>query len=67
LNLSYAIPQIAVTTATPNAFTIRLDYPPQGEAGLGRFLVLYHATEPRPSMNLPYRTYTLIGIRERNR
>jgi hypothetical protein len=65
LERSFQIPEMAVGSQFPNAYAINLDYPPKGEAGIHQFLVVYHATDATPSMNMPYRTYTLLGIKDR--
>ena len=67
LVLDYELPRMLVSPKTlPNVYAHRIDYPPLGEAGLGRFLVTYHATDPAPSPKTPYRTFTLLTISERN-
>src|SRR2546428_9382778 len=65
LEVSFQLPEMLIELKTPGAYAILVDYPPRGAAGLGQFLVVYHATDPERSMNRPYRTYTLLGIKDR--
>ncbi len=66
LRLDYAVPEFPVDPEKlPGVYAIRLDYPPLGSAGRGRFLVTYHATDASPSMTIPYRRFTLLTIQER--
>lgn len=66
LRLGYNQPQIPVDPSVLGVYLIRMDYPPMGSAGAGRFLVTYHATDPKPlSMFEPHRVYTLLTISER--
>ena len=63
LTLDYALPEVLVDpTNMPGVYSILLDYPPKGSAGLALFLVTYHATAVTPSMIEVYRTYTLLTI-----
>jgi len=67
LRLDYSQPEIQVDPETaPRVYAIKLDYPPAGAAGRSLFLVTYHATDPNPSPNTPYRTFTLLTIGERH-
>ncbi len=66
LQLDYAVPEFPVDPdGLPGVYAIRLDYPPLGSAGRGRFLITYHATDPAPSMTNPYRRFTLLTVTER--
>ena len=40
----------------------RMDYPPLGASGRGKFLVIYHATDPGPSPTKPYQQITLLRL-----
>ena len=69
LLLGYDLPHIPVDEDIPNVFAIKVDYPPLGSLGQGRFLATYHqaidegghAANP---MNNPLRTFTLLTITE---
>lgn len=66
LRLDYVLPEIKVDPESAlNVYAIKLDYRPLGAAGRSRFLVTYHATDPEPSPNTPYRTFTMLTITER--
>jgi hypothetical protein len=66
LLLDYDLPEIPVEVKTlQQVYAVLLDYPPLGPSGPQRFLVTYHATDPTPSPQTPYRTYTLLRITER--
>jgi len=65
LKLDYTIPEIAVDPENmPLVYAVKLDYPPMKAGGRSRFLVIYHATDAKPSMITPFRTFTLLAIRE---
>jgi hypothetical protein len=69
LRFGYSLPQFLVDphdSGYPNVYLVRVDYPPLGAAGAGKFLVTYHATEPMMSMNRPYQTFTLLSIEVRD-
>ena len=66
LKLDYVVPEIRVDPeSAPNVYSIKLDYRLLGAAGRSRFLVIYHATDPEPSPQTPYRTFTMLTITER--
>jgi len=64
LKLDYVIPMLRVSESTPQVYAQKMDYPPMGSGGRGRFVVVLHATKAAPSMNQPFRTYTLLAISE---
>jgi len=66
LRLDYDLNEFPIDAGL-RVYAIRVDYPPHGSAGRGRFLVTYHATDPEPSMHQPYRTVTLLTIADRSR
>ena len=60
---SWGIPHRPIGGPTPDLYAVRLDYPPHGSAGLGVFLLTYHATaEAHNKMRDPLRTYTLLSL-----
>ncbi len=69
LMLGYDLPMIPVDEADPHVFAQKMDYPPLGSLGLGRFVVTYHqvidhegyAANP---MSNPQRVFTLLTITE---
>lgn len=65
LEMDYVLPLFLVSGGTVGVYLHRVDYPPHGSAGLGKFIVTFHATEPRPSPGTPFRTFTLLTINER--
>lgn len=65
LRLGYDLPHVPLDKDRyPKVYAKRIDYPPKGSAGRGQFLVVYHATDPNPSMTDPYRVFTLLAIAE---
>ena len=68
LILGYYLPQILIDSESlPGVYAVKLDYPPHGPEGLGAFLVIYHKTEPTPSMVAPLYQCTLLTITELGR
>lgn len=66
LRLAHDLPESPIDPDFPRVYATRVDYAPLGADGHGRFLVIYHATDPKPSMSAPYRVFTLLTIEERD-
>lgn len=65
LVMDYALPHVPVDQAKyPRVCATKLDYPPLGLEGLGRFLVTYRVGDRKPSMTDPLCRYTLLTIGE---
>ena len=65
LVMDYDLPHVPIGLAdNPGVCAVKLDYPPRGVDGLGRFLLTYHTGERKPSMRDPLCCYTLVSIRE---
>ena len=66
LGLNYPLPHMPADTSSPKVYAVRIDYPPMGSRGIGRFLMTYHATDLTPHMQIPLQTFTLLTIAERD-
>jgi hypothetical protein len=63
LRLGYQLPHLPVDPMMPDVYAIRVDYPPLGSAGLGRFIAAYHGT--KPSAVNASQIFTMLRIQER--
>ncbi len=64
LTIAWNPPHVAVDSKKlPGVYVTQLDYPPLGAGGIGRFVVVYHAS-PQASnpMQEPLRRYTLLSL-----
>lgn len=62
--LDSRLPMQKVSDTTERVYAQKMDYPPMGSDGRGRFIVVLHATKPTPSMNQPFQVFTLLAIYE---
>jgi len=65
----YDLPLSPVDDAVPNVFAQKMDYPPLGALGLGRFVVTFHLTIDQAGhaanpMSNPLRIFTFLTITE---
>lgn len=64
LKADYILPMQRVSETIPRVYAQKMDYPPMGSGGRGRFIVVLHMTKPTPSMGVPFQTFTLLAIYE---
>jgi hypothetical protein len=62
--LDSRLPMQKVSDMTARVYSQKMDYAALGSGGRGRFIVVLHATEPNPSMQHHFQTFTLLAIYE---